>query len=534
MTSSGLLQIFGTRLQVGGIRAAGPVEILNGGMQLEGGFLETLGGGRLTHGVGVERGYWLNHPASTMVFSNAPFTSTSSGTNGLVINRGTFDVVRSVASPSGSRIRNDGELRVREGTMTIRHLDNRGAVRVDSGAKLHIQSRFHHDDAALFTGGGGLELVGLARTQPVADIRGDYALTGPLLLQQAEATFWKLVSLPGEVVLNSSRLRLLSPSTLGSVSGGSGAIQVNTAAEILSVSNFLNIESLGSARIRRAVAMRNIEASGTGLVEFPGETVMTNGTQPVAIGIADAVVRNTGQWAVSSGGVNGWAIWNRRGATGPGVGRFENAGFMEFTTDRPADIHHRFINSGQLHLRKGPFIVQRQDSGGGSGAYGVFTQTESGVMILADTEIQHANGGNLDLGLGLVRGTGVIRARNTSTRPKVTNGGVLQPGNPAGRINIDATGGFEQTTTGELRIVLSSAGFGSVQVQTGDARLAGRLRVEFLDGFVPPIDPRVYDVLRYNRRTGEFAEVILPPLPPDRKWEVEYGDFAVNLRVVAE
>ncbi|MBE7503268.1 MAG: Ig-like domain-containing protein [Verrucomicrobiales bacterium] len=534
MTSSGLLQIFGTRLQVGGIRATGPVEILNGGMVLDGGFLETFGGGRLTHGVGVERGYWLNHPGSTFVFSHATFTSTSSGTNGIVINRGTFDVVQSVATTSGSRIRNDGELRVREGTMTIRHFDNRGSVQVDSGAKLHIQSRIHHDDAARLTGDGGLELVGPARTEPVADIRGDYALTGPLILQQAEATFWKPVTLPGEVVLNSSRLRLLSPSTLGSVSGGSGVIHVNTAAEILSVSNFLSVESLGTATIRRGIALRSIEASGTGRVEFTGDTVMTNGTQPVAIGVADAVVRNSGQWTVSSGGVNGWAIWNRRGATSPGVGRFENAGFMEFTTDRPADIHHRFINSGELRLRKGPFIVQRQDSGGGGGAYGVLTQTESGVMILADTEIQHANGGNLDLGPGTVRGTGVIRARNTSTRPKVTHGGVLQPGNPVGRITIDATGGFEQTATGELRILLSSAGFGILQVQTGDALLAGRLRVELLDGFVPPIDPRVYDVLRYNRRTGEFSEVILPSLPPGRKWQLEYGDFAVNLRVVPE
>ena len=534
LTSSGLLQIFGTSLQVGGIRASGPVEILIGGMKLEGGFLETFGGGRVTHGVGVERGYWLNQPGSLMTFSNAPFTSTSSGTNGIVINRGIFDVVRSAASSSGARIRNDGELRVREGTMTILNFDNRGAVQLDSGAKLHIQSRFQHDEAARLTGGGGMELVGPARTTPVADIRGDFALTGPVLLQQAEATFWKPVTLPGEVVLNSSRLRLLSPSTLGSVSGGSGSIHVNTTAEILSVSNFLSLESLGTARIRRGTAVRSIEASGTGLIEFTGETVMTNGTQPVAIGVADAVVRNTGRWTVSSGGVNGWAIWNRRGATGPGIGRFENAGLMEFTTDRPADIHHRFINSGELRLRRGPVIVQRQDSGGGSGAYGVFTQTESGVIILADTEIEHARGGNLDLGFGLVRGTGILRARNTTTRPKVIHGGVLQPGNPTGRISIDATDGFEQTTTGELRIVLSPAGFGSVQVQTGGARLAGRLRVELLDGFVPPIDPRVYDVLRYNRRTGEFAEVILPSLPPGRKWQLEYGDSAVNLRVVAE
>lgn len=527
LVSTAPLQFAAQTIRSGAIEARGPLT-LRSTVTLLGGSIDAYAGGIVTGTLDLTAGLFRNHPGSSLVFSNATVTS---GTNALILNQGQVDITE--GRWNTERFRNEGVLTLSPRPVTIKNLENRGEVRVASNSKVVFTGRLTHSETAGLIGAGGAEFAGTASLPATGDIRGAYDLAGPLVVTQGEVTFWRPLNSLSNLVATSSRLRLLSPSSLPAVTLNSSVLYVNTSAEIQSISNSVDVEVAGLLKIQRGLNLRNIEAAGQGTVEFAGSTLMANGTQPIMVGIADAIVRNSGQFLVGASGVNGFQFWNRRGANGPGVGRFENVGVVEMTTDRPMDLNTRFVNAGELKLRKGTLIVQRQDSGGGTGAYGVFTQTATGILTLQDTEVNHDRGGTLDLGNGTVRGVGTFRVENTTVRPRVISRGILQPGTPMGAIAIRATDGLELAATSELRVVVTPSGSGRLQVSGGRVRLAGRLRVELQDGFVPEIGA-AYAPINFNQSEGEFSEVILPSLPAGRKWQVEKGPFSINLRVVSE
>jgi hypothetical protein len=153
-------------------------------------------------------------------------------------------------------------------------------------------------------------------------------------------------------------------------------------------------------------------------------------------------------------------------------------------------------------------------------------------LVLNNTSLDHSGAGTLDLSAGVLRGTGNIQAVSAETRPKVINRGVLHPGNPAGNLVMQATGGFEQTSTGELVFTVGAAGAGALRLERTSAVLAGTLRVELADGFSPAIG-QTYSLMSFPSRTGAFDTVRLPDLGVGKGLEIRYTDIEVILRVVA-
>ncbi len=109
-------------------------------------------------------------------------------------------------------------------------------------------------------------------------------------------------------------------------------------------------------------------------------------------------------------------------------------------------------------------------------------------------------------------------------------------------IGVDATAipwirTYNQATTGSLDLEIggltAGAGYDRLRV-TGNARLAGRLRVALVNGFVPQLGDR-FDVLTSGAGSviGTWGTVSLPSLDPGLRWRVFYGADTVTLEVVA-
>ena len=108
---------------------------------------------------------------------------------------------------------------------------------------------------------------------------------------------------------------------------------------------------------------------------------------------------------------------------------------------------------------------------------------------------------------------------------------VLRPGNPTGTLVIRATGGFEQTASGELVVGIGAGGNGFLRLDRTAATLGGTLTIELLDGFSPAVGQSFF-VLDYSSRSGEFDRVNLPEPGPGWKLEALYEATGVTVRVV--
>ena len=95
-------------------------------------------------------------------------------------------------------------------------------------------------------------------------------------------------------------------------------------------------------------------------------------------------------------------------------------------------------------------------------------------------------------------------------------------------------GAFTQTSTGVLEIELAGAGLLDMDLfgSAGSLNLAGALDVSLLGGYVPDAGA-VHPVISGSAVNGTFEQVNLPPLPPDRAWNVDYTATSVELAVAA-
>jgi T5SS/PEP-CTERM-associated repeat protein len=110
---------------------------------------------------------------------------------------------------------------------------------------------------------------------------------------------------------------------------------------------------------------------------------------------------------------------------------------------------------------------------------------------------------------GKLQGSGVVAAN-------VTNNWHVAPGTSPGVLQV--SGNYSQhSILGQLEIDLVSAASFDKLVVTGNASLAGVLRVKLLDGYVP-VAGTSFDVLDWGSRTGTFSTLNLPPLPAPLAW----------------
>lgn len=493
-------------------------------------------------------GQVINHPGSLLEFEQGatiqpPGQDPAALGAGRILNLGTLRTLgNSTNLPlrlEGVRFHNEGRFEVPGGGLFLVNLEHQGDLALGPESRLVLAHRFRGGTSSRVTGAGALEFGEYnSSTRRVvyaadADYRGSLETTGPLVLQAGQVTLWRpLIRPQGEVVLrNSSRLHLLAPSRLGQVViGGSGStLHLNADSEIagvdLTLSSTLRVD--GTTVVHGDNPIRGAELMGTGRLEFSGLNTLSNGTQQAVLRVAGPALVNRGTFRFAAGSAQGSYLM----PTIDGLGSFENHGELLATTPRPIQFLIPLINHGRIR-----WINQTVSFDGRAGFIpngGAYRPRPGADLLLDGTTLDHGLAGTLDLSAGVFGGTGSVQVVNNtlSPAPAILNRAVLRVGNPTGTLTLRATGGFEQTASGEMQFTLGPAGTSRLTLNQTTAALAGRLRIERTDGFQPAVGTTI-TLLTCSARTGEFGEVIGDP-GAGRRWEVVYEPNAVLLRILS-
>ena len=537
----GALEILTTQFGAGTTHARGPLRFIGfgggpGSTDIGPHVVNAYGGGYINGSVLFSdlNGALINHPGSTLVLSNGTWTGNSgiiASNAGSIINLGTMRSVADDGFLVDVRLRNDGRLEVMRGNLIAVSLENEGVIDVVAGAKLVLGPRAPGGVSSKITGAGAVEF-----SSATAELRGDFATTGPLTLVGSDVTLWRPLVRPTQTVgIQNGTLRLLTPSQLGTVTLTGGTIRFKGDSQITTLSAETRtiastIEAATVTRVTGDAVLRSLVVDGQGVLSFGGLTVVSNGNQAASVFMGHTTLRNTGTWRQSGNGANGTSLAIYRVNGEPGRGAFENSGRFEQTTDRSLVISAPFRNSGYASFSRGPVVFDARvnSSTANSGAY---LPQPGGALALNNTDIQYHDAGTLDLVAGTLRGTGTIGAVGGAGNSRVINRAILQPGNPTGDLTIRAADGFEQTATGELVITLASTGSSRLVLTSTAATLAGTLRVELTGGFAPTVG-QTFNVVTFTSHTGKFEKLTLPDLGAGKKLEVVDSATAVTVRVV--
>jgi T5SS/PEP-CTERM-associated repeat protein len=160
-------------------------------------------------------------------------------------------------------------------------------------------------------------------------------------------------------------------------------------------------------------------------------------------------------------------------------------------------------------------------SGGGKTVNPLGTlQVRSGAQVITSAGSQLTN-------QGLVRGDGTLIGN-------FSNQGTVRPGLSVGTLNVNGT--FSQNSAGLLDIEIGNGSNDLLDI-TGTANLAGTLRASTLAEFNSVVfqNGDHFDVLQAAAGvTGVFSTTILPTLPSNLSWRVDYNPTLVSLVVVPE
>jgi Calx-beta domain len=164
-----------------------------------------------------------------------------------------------------------------------------------------------------------------------------------------------------------------------------------------------------------------------------------------------------------------------------------------------------------------------------------YRQTGGRTTLSDSTSRLVAPGGALDVSGGRLEGFGTVDGA-------LTNAALVAPGAASGvpgpvPATITVTGDYLQTATGALEAKIGGVAAGTAHDLldvSGTATLAGDLRLQTLNGFLPSPDDE-FDLLRHAAVQGEFDRV--NGLSPDSNhsyWPPQYGDHATTLRRATE
>lgn len=200
---------------------------------------------------------------------------------------------------------------------------------------------------------------------------------------------------------------------------------------------------------------------------------------------------------------------------------FTNEGVVEVRRSTMSLVPDQLVNVADGTLTGGTWIV---DNGVLSTSGGEITVSNADLRLTGAGQWAQlapiaANDGTLALADGF----------ELQTLGGFTNRGtlVLERGGSLG-----VAGDFAQTETGSLLVRISGpdagVGYGRVGA-TGAAMLAGGLRMEYTDGFVPTQGTFFEFVSSATARAGEFGEVELPTPPAGDKSALLYTDMGVRM-----
>ncbi|MBI3833209.1 MAG: autotransporter outer membrane beta-barrel domain-containing protein [Planctomycetes bacterium] len=173
-------------------------------------------------------------------------------------------------------------------------------------------------------------------------------------------------------------------------------------------------------------------------------------------------------------------------------------------------------NTGTVNLASG----RKMTVNGGS-----FTQASGGRIMLNNATVEWSGTTGFIAG-GALTGTGTLIG------PVSNSGGTISPGSSAGVLTL--SGNYTQGAGGTLAIELGGTNPGTDFDQfpvSGNAVLAGTLRVKLIDGFTPQAGQQ-FQILTAGNITGSFASVQTVGFPSNRGASVSTSATTVTVTIV--
>ncbi|MEO8428237.1 MAG: hypothetical protein ABI651_14095 [Verrucomicrobiota bacterium] len=160
--------------------------------------------------------------------------------------------------------------------------------------------------------------------------------------------------------------------------------------------------------------------------------------------------------------------------------------------------------------------------------HGGIANSSSGII-----NIEYGAGGQREIDADLIN-LGRISVNNVLTINS-PSGGITN----AGKLKISADqllmvkSNYVQAPSGslEIELVASEPGFEHEALNVaGPARIDGLLEITLPAGFTPPLNV-TFVLLRCEKRVGFFKDVVVPSLPNQQTWKIDYHDQDVTLTV---
>lgn len=266
-------------------------------------------------------------------------------------------------------------------------------------------------------------------------------------------------------------------------SGGTGSAVIAVAFENMGT---LKVQSgtlaLMGAFSNYSSATRTLTGGSyvvAGTLRFNNADVVTNAAAITLVGAGSKIV--------DGGGVDGL----RNLATNAAAGSFNVLGGRTFTAAGA------FANAGTVAVGEGSTFR----------ATGAYNQSAGTTDLQGGTLASTA--GAINLNGGVLQGVGTVQAN-------VTNAASVVPGRGDEPGIVTIVGNYAQAVAGQLTANLGGtapdSGYGRLDV-SGTATLGGTLVAPLVGGFLPQ-DGDSFLVVRYGSRSGEFASIVTPNLPP--------------------
>lgn len=368
--------------------------------------------------------------------------------------------------------------------------------------------------------------------------------TPPTINDQAQINSSDIVTLDG--VANIEQL-IMNGGSLTITSTGSLTIDNNMTGQAINMNGAILCD--GSINIDDAVLGILIRGTGNLTIGLTGTVDITNIDQEGMF--INGNLDNTGMLTVATvfQGIN------------VGGGTADNSGTISISnaTTTNMALSARGLTVSNTFTNTGSISITNCDNGlETSSGTGILTNNSSGTIFIdniADNGFTSPNfgklinvgtlefGANMTIAsVGEIENGGLIRGFGNLRGDILNNTGTLQPGAALGIGSFTIKDGYNHAnglyqvdiagTNGEGQ----AGGNDYMLIRTANAILTGGvLEVNLLHGFEPQINDAFLILEDDNggNIVGEFGNVILPPLPADRNWDIDYTANRVTLQVIA-
>ncbi len=320
----------------------------------------------------------------------------------------------------------------------------------------------------------------------------------------------------------------------------------------------MRLENIGSTYaggtvIHGGTIIAAVDASlgaASGGLSFDGGVLSVDGTVFLTTGRSISWGANGGGFEVSNAG--GTLTLATQSLTGPGAltklgpGKLALVAPQSYTGGTTVAAGTLQGNSQSLQgniVNNGTLIFNQQSDGtyaGNINGTGALNKSGAGSLLLSGVNA-YDGATTISDGALVVAGAASIESPNIIVEAigrlggngdligNVQNSGLISPGASTGALHVD--GDYSQNAAGELLIEAAAGSSFDQLLVTGEAELAGSLRVALLDDFIPAAGS-LFEVLQADGGVfNEFATTMLPALSSELEWNVIYSNFAVLLEV---